>query len=81
MEATKQLIRQRFGDISPSELAEILQISVKKSPSMESGSALVYIGQQPIIYLGRKIDFQYTQPLIARELINYLEAHPEHLEN
>lgn len=44
MEAIKQRIRQRFGDISPSELAEILQISVKKSQSMESGSALVYIG-------------------------------------
>lgn len=34
-----------------------------------------------MIYLGRKIDIQYTQLFIARELINYLEAHPEHLGN
>lgn len=46
---------------------------------MESSSELVYMNQQPIIYLGRKIDIQYKQPFIARELLKYLEAYPERL--
>ncbi|EGQ1130121.1 hypothetical protein I2J92_003019 [Listeria monocytogenes] len=31
MQDSKQRIRESFGDISPSELAEILQVAVKKS--------------------------------------------------
>ncbi|EAF6699934.1 hypothetical protein D5Z92_14665 [Listeria monocytogenes] len=79
MQDIKQRIRERFGDIAPSELAEILQVAVKKSRYMESGSELVYMDQQPIIYLGRKIDIKYKQPFIARELLKYLEAYPERL--
>lgn len=30
MQDSKQRIRERFGDITPSELAEILQVAVKK---------------------------------------------------
>ncbi|MCU85253.1 hypothetical protein DUF32_14845 [Listeria monocytogenes] len=76
MQDIKQRIRERFRDIAPSELAEILQVAVKKSRYMESGSELVYMDQQPIIYLGRKIDVTFKQRFIARELIKYLEEHP-----
>ncbi|EOD4727206.1 hypothetical protein ACJUAE_002835 [Listeria monocytogenes] len=79
MKDIKQHIRERFGDVAPSELAEILQVAVKKSHYMESGSELAYMDQQPIIYLGRKIDSKYKQPFIACELLKYLEAYPERL--
>ncbi|TYV00344.1 hypothetical protein [Listeria monocytogenes] len=80
MEDITQCIRSRFGDIAPSELAEILQIPVVESRYMESGADLVYMDQKPIIFLGWNIDMSFKQSLIEREIVKYLKVNPEYLE-
>lgn len=80
VEDITQFIRSRFGDIAPSELAEILQIPVVESRYMESGADLVYVNQKPIIYLGWNINMLFKQSFIEREIVKYLKDNPECLE-
>lgn len=51
----KERIRKRFGDVSPAELAEILNIDVKKDIHMKGGSQLAFIDGSPVILIGYRV--------------------------
>lgn len=80
MDEIRDKIRQRFGDITPKEMAEILQIDVKKSLYMEGGSELTYIEGKPIIFIGYGVSLLLYPKVIAQEIKQYLADHPEIME-
>lgn len=81
MDEIRDKIRQRFGDISPKEMAKILNISIKKSLYMEGGSELTYIEGEPVIFIGYGVSLLLYPKVIAKEIKHYLAEYPEIMEN
>ncbi|EFO6644137.1 hypothetical protein HNE22_002854, partial [Listeria innocua] len=81
MDEIRDRIRQRFGDISPKEMAEILNIDVKKSIHMEGGSKVEIMDGTPVIWIGYGVSLLLYPKCIAKEIKAYLADHPEIMEN
>lgn len=81
MDEIRDKIRQRFGDISPKEMAEILNIKVMKNIHKEGGSKLAFSNGSPVILIGYRVSLLQYPKCIAKEIKQYLSDNPSIMEN